>query len=591
MDMQYFPTPDSLARKAWAKFQNKDIVRILEPSAGEGHLLEVFRQKESYSYKKSTPVDCVEFDITRHAILRANGYNVVGVDFMQFGGASLYSHIIMNPPFSEGAKHVLKAWEMLFDGELVAILNAESIRNPFSSDRQMLLRLIEQHGSVEYLQEEFLSDEAERKTSVEIALVHLTKSSNFEMNFLAGLEVDDMTASGLASGYKEYGNEVAMHNSMVENSVLAFNAAVKAARELVFAAARARYYSSILGSTMETLQSKASNISPGSEKANLFTVRREMQEQYDDLKNRAWTQILRSSQFTSRLSSKAQRRLEAEFENVKQLEFTVANIYGFILGLIEKQSEINIEMACDVFDSITKHHSDNRVYYKGWKSNDKHRTSAYRVKMTRFVIPGNRNDGWRSTPDWDTCRFLADFDKVFAMLDGKSSPGASNKNVDGEILPDTSLEGIFNSHYMELRNGNRVSSDYFDIRHYPGAGTIHFFPTNKKLIDRFNRLVGRHRNWLPPEGETVPEAFWLQYEKAEKFATEVQSEISKLNRSRSFWGGLERDIHSSNGETSATAVTAIDSVLDIVLERHGIHPASLANPAQQQAALPFLEAA
>lgn len=159
MDMQAYYTPDSLARKAWAKFKNKDVIRLLEPSAGEGDLIEPWTGREQWRSGKHTAklVDCVEIDISRHPTLRGKGFNVVGVDFMAFNGASIYSHILLNPPFADGAKHALKAWEILFDGEMVAILNAETIKNPFSGERKMLLNLIEQYGSVEFLQDEFVT--------------------------------------------------------------------------------------------------------------------------------------------------------------------------------------------------------------------------------------------------------------------------------------------------------------------------------------------------------------------------------------------------------------------------------------------------
>lgn len=573
MDIQAYYTPEALAKKAWAKFKNKDVTRLLEPSAGEGGLLKpwLVQNRDSWSKNRAAFVDCIEIDITRHPILRDQGLNVVGVDFMSFGGASIYSHVLLNPPFESGVKHVLKAWEILFDGELVAIINAESIKNSFSGERKMLVNLIEQYGSVEFLKDEFLSPETERKTPVEIALIHLEKCSNFEMNFLAGLEVDEMTASGLTGGYQEF-NEIAVHQGMIENSVTAFNAAVKAAREEVFAAARTRYYTGLLGETMETLQAKESNKSPKAVKTNLDQVRKEMQEKYEDLKNRAWTNVLRSTQVTSRLSSKAQKRLEADFEDVKKLEFTVQNIYGFILGLINKQSEINIEMLCDTFDAISSYHYDNRIYYKGWKSNSKHRTAAYKVKMSRFIIPGH--SGHSYGPDWDTSRFLADFDKTFAMLDGKKEP-------------EISLEWAFREHYSELRAGKRISTSYFDVRFFPGASTIHFFPTNKKLIDRFNRMVGLHRQWLPPEGEKVPDNFWLQYEKSEKFSVELQAEIKKQNRGRSFWGRLEYDINSKDDDVRDRAVAALDEAIDTVLTQNDIDPATLIGVAHAQAALPM----
>ena len=565
MDLQFYPTPRRLAQKAWDKFKDKDIIRLLEPSAGEGDLLEPMLEKRRYQgWRSSLPVDCFEFDISRHAILREKGVNVIGHDFLDFRGAALYSHCLMNPPFQDGCKHLLKAWEIMFDGEIVAIINAETIRNPHTAERKMLVNLIDNYGSVEFLQEEFLTSETERKTAVEIALVHLEKDSRFEVNFLAGLEVDSMTSSGLASGYQEF-NEIAMHQGMIENSVTAFNAAVKASREQVFAAARARYYATLLGSTMETLQTRSSNQSEKPQRTNLDTVRKEMQEAYDDLKNRAWTQVLRSTQFTSKLSSKAAKKLEAQFETIKQLEFTVSNVYSFLIGLINKADEINVEMMLDVFDSISRYHHGNRVYFKGWHSNSKHRTAAFKIKTTRFIIPGHGHESWRSSPDYETLRFLGDIDKVCAMLTGV-------KEVEN------SLEDIFKSRFDDLKAGIRVSSKHFDCRLYPAAGTIHFFPTDRKLIDRFNRLVGRHRQWLPEENESASAAFFDQYENAEKYSAEIDAELAKRNKSRSWWNGIERDITSNEVDVRERATAEFDDAINTVLRKHGVNPESLLEP-------------
>lgn len=68
----------------------------------------------------------------------------------------------------------------------------------------------------------------------------------------------------------------------------------------------------------------------------------------------------------SRLSSGAQKRVESEFEQLKKLEFTVSNVYGFLLGIIEGQGQIRIDMACDIFDQITRYHTENSCYYNAW---------------------------------------------------------------------------------------------------------------------------------------------------------------------------------------------------------------------------------
>ncbi|WAR45987.1 DUF4942 domain-containing protein [Methylomonas rapida] len=507
---QYYPTPEALSRKAWAMFKNQQFARVLEPSAGEGHLL----RPGPYQYGKRLPIDCIEIDIRKHAVLRDEGYAVVGMDFLQFQSGSVYSHIIMNPPFAEGAKHVLKAWEILFDGEIVAILNAETVRNPFSKERQLLLRLIEQHGEVEFLSEMFAGEDTERKTPVEIALVWLKKTSTFEQDILGSilddLRQDRREADDLAGEF-HLPHELALPNAFIDNAVLMFNAAVEAARQAVVSEARASRYRTMLGKTLGELS--GGGISSEDDSSS-DAVKRTLFKRYHDLKNRAWASILRSTQVTSRLSSTAQKRLESDFEAVKSLEFTVPNIYGFLQGIIDQQGDIQLSMVCDVFDLITRYYSDNAVFYMGWKSNDKHRTLGMRIKTTRFVLPGHKVESYHNSLNWESERLLADFDKVFALLDGKTEA-------------EVSLVSVFRQHFHELRAGKRISGSYFDVRYYPGVGTIHFFPKSKTLIDRMNRWVGRQRRWLPPVESQAGKGFWQQFEQAENLDRAFHTEVNK----------------------------------------------------------------
>jgi hypothetical protein len=563
-DFQYYPTPRALSARAWTKFKNRNFIRVLEPSAGEGHLLECRPGDRS-----RIPVDCIEIDIAKHLSLREQGFDVVGLDFMQFNSGAVYSHILMNPPFAEGAKHVLKAWEILADGEIVVILNAETVRNPFSKERQLLVRLIEQHGEVEYLRDAFSGPDSARRTDVEIALVWLKKESDFRSeivgSILDDLRQDRTTGEELAYGYHDM-NDVALPNSFIENAVLMFNAAVKATRQAVLADARARKYCRMLGHTLERLNGDALEDDLESSREQ---VKRELYKRYKDLKNRAWTGVLRSTEVTSRLSSSAQKRVEAEFETIKPFEFTVSNVYGFLQGIIEKQGEIQIGMACDVFDLITRYHTDNTVYYMGWKSNDKHRTCGMRIKTTRFVIPGHATEAWRSGLSWDSQQMLRDLDKVFAMLDGQ---------VESEV----SLECVFRYKFRELRDGQRVSASYFDVRYYPGVGTIHFFPKDKTLVDRLNRLVGRHRQWLPPEDVRVSDAFWLQYEQAEKFDKTFRQEIRKAQGNlRGTCRDLSWTAQYGYDEEKTRAQELLADAMSATLEQHGIDPEGLLEDSQQ----------
>jgi len=554
--LQFFPTPVSLARRAWAKFEDKHPTRILEPNAGDGALLDACPWfKDSRYHRHPCKVDCVEIDMSKHPALKAKNYNVVGLDFLQHLEGSCYSHLILNPPFHSGAKHVLKAWDIAFNAEIVAIVNAETLRNPCNRERERLAQLVATHGSVEYIANAFNGPDSERATDVEIALIHLKKvadSRSIIGDLLTELRAETRDGETLAGEFREM-QAVALPTSAIENAVVAFQAAVVSMREAVLSTARSTYYGSLLGETMANV---CAGTTGSKSELSLDWVQEETGKRFDELQDRAWTGILRSSNVTSRLSSQAQKRVESEFEQIKKLQFSVANIYGFLSGIVESQGEIQLQMCEDIFDAICRYHTENACFYKGWKSNDKHARGARRLRHTRFILPGHRTDSWNSSLSWDSRQLLADFDRVFSMLDGK-------------LTPDESLVDVCNREFDALRGGARVSASYFDVRYWPGAGTIHFFPKNQDVMDRLNRLVGKKRGWLPPEGERVSEDFWLQFDRCEKFDKELRAEVGKSRRNH--WEDPFWQVSRANDDDAIRAGNAIDTALETVLQRHGIN--------------------
>lgn len=556
-EFQFYPTSEQLSKRAWSKFKNRAFTRVIDPSAGNGDLL-VGAPKANWS-RHSMSVDCIEIDSRKHPLLRERGHSVVGLDFMAFEGGEIYSHVIMNPPFAHGARHVLRAWDMLWEGEIVAIINAQTLKNPFSQERRRLVSLIDQHGSVEWIKDAFKGDGVIREADVEVALVHLTKPAECAKDWIGPI-IDSMRVDNNQEQGFELPFELALPNSFVENQCAAFRQAVRAMREAVRMGAVATHYAARVGTTM-------ARHGQGEDDVRKQDIRAQMTSGYEDLKDRAWTSILRSTDALSKLSAKVQKQAEAQFADIKKLEFTESNVYGFLLGLVQSQSEMKIEMACDVFDQITRYHSDNAVFYRGWASNDRHRTCGMRVKVTRFIIPGHRAKFYATLTnslDWDSQRQLADFDKVFAMLDGK-------------IKPDFGLVDAFSKHFADLWHGKRISTSYFDIRYYPGIGTIHFFARSKELVDRLNRMVGRHRQWLPPETrEQVSKAFWVQYEKAEKFDAEIRKAAEDVFREEcepghySKWDHPVNAFMSGNKERVAQGQTMMGKAIDRVLDKHGL---------------------
>lgn len=551
-DLQFFPTPRWLAQHAWEKFTDRNFARVLDSSAGEGALPDAM--PGDWRYDRRPPVDCIEIDASKHPILRDKGYRVVGLDFLSFEGGAIYSHVILNPPFAHGAAHVLKAWSMLWEGEIVAIINAQTLRNGCTAERRRLAALVEQYGDVEFIQDAFRGAEVVREADVEIAVVRLAKPAECTEDWI-GPVIESMAVDRNTEEEFELPRELALPNSFVTNQVHAFRVAVKAMREWVRMEAVAQHYAARIGKTMHDLQNGNAEASPGA------SIRTRLEKEYLELKDRAWASVLRSTETLSKLSSKVQKQAESQFAQIACLDFTESNIRGFLLGLVESQPEMQVDMACDVFDQIIRWGTDNGSFYRGWKSNDRHRRAGMRIKTTRFVLPIQTS--YSGSPDWNAMRMLADFDRVFAMLDGKREP-------------EVSLVQLFDSArtFSELRHGGRLSASYFDVRFYK-SGTIHFFPRSKEIVDRLNKIVGRKRGWLPPANEPVAEAFWIQYDRAEKFDKELREEaerVARNGRSASF-GSYDHPIRQfmrRDSDASERGEEMLAAAIDNVLERHGL---------------------
>ena len=192
----YYPTPPALAAELLAglKIDGFDLAYaggpILEPSAGSGDLARAIEKAAGIAYNSdgtrdkyrpgndylldALQLDCIEKSAALRATLKENGFRVIHDDFLTFTPRAHYKAIIMNPPFSEGARHLLHALHIMErGGEVRCILNAETIRNPCTNERKELAALLAKYNArITYKQDAFTH--AARKTSVEVALVAVT---------------------------------------------------------------------------------------------------------------------------------------------------------------------------------------------------------------------------------------------------------------------------------------------------------------------------------------------------------------------------------------------------------------------------------
>lgn len=161
--LQFFPTPESLAREIVEIADIRQGESTLEPSAGQGNIAQFMPSP-----------DCIELDPKNRAILEKRGFRVVGEDFLKFTSSASYDVIVMNPPFCkrQDALHILKAISMA-NRKVVAIAS-QAVMWRTDGPYKMLRDAVAHYGG--YIRK--LSDKSfkEAGTMVNTALVVIDKT-------------------------------------------------------------------------------------------------------------------------------------------------------------------------------------------------------------------------------------------------------------------------------------------------------------------------------------------------------------------------------------------------------------------------------
>ena len=227
---EFYPTPTTLSDKMLDSLDLKYIKTILEPSAGTGNLIEAVEAKAksaNYRYygKDNFDIDAIEIDSELRHILAGKEYRVISDNFLTFDSLKKYDLILMNPPFSNGDEHLLKALELQKGGgQIICLLNAETLKNPYTNKRADLVRkLADLQAEIQYMDGEFTN--AERKTNVEIALIKVSIPQNYRGNIiLEELELHK------AKTYSEkiHQENALIHGDFISGMIDSFNYEAKA---------------------------------------------------------------------------------------------------------------------------------------------------------------------------------------------------------------------------------------------------------------------------------------------------------------------------------------------------------------------------
>jgi len=472
----FYPTPFRIIQEMVAKSDilKSDMrnINILEPSAGKGDIVRYLKNKYS-NYSKKVRIDVIEKDEQLLSFL--HGENIVSNDFLTFDTKKHYDLIIMNPPFSNVEDHILKAFEILKDGELIALLDTNTLKKDTFKAKKIKEILKTNESEVVDLGSCFST--AERKTDVNVSMLYIRKKSEELSSYFSGLDFEKKDHNESINFESEYNlskrdvikNEVERYEATLNYMLEFFNICRKIEGIGITRIKR----------VIEILDNYQLNFKDI--ERTFLSFRNDIDE---ELKDVCWESVFRRTGINKILTNKTALEIEKLKKEQKGIDFTEKNIYTLLDILFQNQGKILESCVLEIFDKLTKYYKENRVHFEGWKTND-----SWKVNQ-KFILPnivtfdnrwgGSWSSGYSSSTD--------DIDRCMCFITGKDF---------NEI--DTIYKTLTNDlHCKGVKKGwgDYIESEFFKIKYFK-KGTAHFIFKDEWLWHKFNIVACQGKNWLP----------------------------------------------------------------------------------------------
>lgn len=512
-DSEFYPTPKSLGGKLIGMIDWKKVRTVLEPSAGKGDLVEAlmgfahgYGKLNGHVYYRNTEydIDCIEKDENLRFILEGKKYRVVADDFLLYTTRKCYDVILMNPPFSNGDEHLLRAIEMQEQtgGQIACILNAETLLNPYSNRRKVLIQKLRKYDArIDYVKNAF--SHAERKTDVTVALVYI--------NIPREEQEEDDLYTRMKRAYDATLNETGESTELAPNSK--FEALLRLYQ--IETAAVQAFFNEYNAVKRHITTSDGYDddytflLKIGSIEVRGLVDNDNLNSYMLKVRSKYWYKLFNLPEITNRLTSSAKANWDSKVRDLCYYEFSEFNVRKV---MVELQGQLvgDVESAImNLFEKLSCEHSyndefgENIHYYNGWKTNKAHKVNN-RVIIPAYGAYSSWGNGFQS---WDAWKILEDIEKSLDYLNGRKDSDTADT-----------------LYALQQVNGNRsarnIRCKYFTVTFFK-KGTCHikFHPEAQPVLDALNIFAARNRGWLPPSYGKV------RYSKMDKEEQKVVDEF------------------------------------------------------------------
>ena len=471
---EFYPTPKELLDKITEGIDWKQLQSVLEPSAGKGDIADYVKEKyKNETWNRDLDVDCIEIDDTLCQTLKGKELRVVHNDFLTFNTFKHYDLIIMNPPFSDGAKHLLHALSLQRDNfGIICILNAETIRNPYTNERKDLVNRLEKvNAEIKYMEGQFLS--AERPTGVEIAVIKIFIPEKEIESFI----FEDLKKRSYQENVYEDVTDLAP-NDFIKAIVQKYNMEVEAGIKLIME------YKAMVPHILQDLKDNSYNkpilemkIRDRELSTNAFV--KEVRRKY-------WTTLFSNPKFTGKMTSNLANKYHNQVAELTNYDFSEYNIRTIQIEMSKNLVRGIEDSIIELFDKLSHQYaysdelSNNIHYYNGWKTN-----KAWYINKKVILPYMNAFSSWsgKFDPNYQVKSQLADIEKALNYLDGGLTDGRDME--------------LWLRHAAETGQTRKIQLKYFYVTFYK-KGTCHIEFINEDLLKKLNIFGSQQKKWLPP---------------------------------------------------------------------------------------------
>ena len=479
----FYPTPKEVIDRM---MMGENVIGkvILEPSAGSGNIVDWLKDQGAKE------VIACENDEHCQKLL-ADKCRIIADDFLTVT-SDMVSHvdmIVMNPPFSKGAEHILHAFEIAPAGcTIIALCNYDSV-NPhhYYSRNRELFDVIELSGFTENLGDVF--SHAERSTDVNIALVKLFKEGVGDNEF-DGYMFDQTDTDALNANE----TEGLVQYNVIRELVNRYVSAVKMFDDVMSAAKKINETAKATDEQYDNPPIEFRAVSTHDNRT--VTVSRE--EYKKQLKKYYWAVIFQKMRMKKYETQSLREQMNRFIEKQENVPFTMANVYKVLDMIIQTHGQRMHKALIESFEHICSFSAENSTAGEKWKTN-----ANYMVNR-KFIVP-YMCDGY-------TWEYASGYSMARRQV-GRRYVCTSGSSVDKMSDVSKALCYLTGRDYNDI---GPLPQEYNDVKVEWGEwfiwgffrckafkkGTMHFEFLDEDVWFKFNEEVAKTKGWsLPKKGE------------------------------------------------------------------------------------------